>query len=136
MRNHIGSFFYSEKVAPLHCTFQNLAMYKGSVSTFADLCVAMGTARRHVQGVCFWHLKFWGRGEGLPCRDALRKRTLSRTESDRLRGWLQFASNQLTLWSKVHLVEGSEIALRTPTGMSAGASAPLPLISLHPRTHD
>ena len=39
------------------CTLQNLAMYRGSVSTFADLSVALGAAPCHVQRVHFWHLK-------------------------------------------------------------------------------
>ena len=34
------------------CTLQNLAMYRGSVSTCADLCVTC-----HVQRIRFWHLK-------------------------------------------------------------------------------
>ena len=32
-------------------------MYRGSVSTFADLSVAFGAAPCHVQRVHFWHLK-------------------------------------------------------------------------------
>ena len=33
------------------CTLQNLAMYRGSVSTFADLSATLGGAPRHVQRV-------------------------------------------------------------------------------------
>ena len=50
--------FLFSTLKKLHlCTFQNLATYRGSVSTFADLCVAIGAARRHVQRVRFWHQK-------------------------------------------------------------------------------
>ena len=39
------------------CTLQNLAMCRGSVSTFADLSVALGAAPCHVQRVHFWRQK-------------------------------------------------------------------------------
>ena len=48
-----GSASCAEKVARLHAS----AMYRGSVSTFADLSVAFGAAPCHVQRVHFWHLK-------------------------------------------------------------------------------
>ena len=35
------------------CTLRNLAMYRESVSTFADLSVTLGAAPRHVQRVRF-----------------------------------------------------------------------------------
>ena len=49
-------------------------MYRGSVSTFADLCVAIGAASCHVQRVRFWHLKsvyFLGTRWGPPLFEAL-----------------------------------------------------------------
>ena len=52
---YTGSVSYAEKVARVHAS--NLTMYRGSVSTFADLCVAIGAASCHVQRVRFWHLK-------------------------------------------------------------------------------
>ena len=39
------------------CTLQNLAMYRGSVSTFADLSVALGATPCYVQRAHFWCLK-------------------------------------------------------------------------------
>ena len=51
IRNYTGSVSYPEK---LHlCTLQNLAMYRESVSIFADLSVTLGAAPRHVQRVRF-----------------------------------------------------------------------------------
>ena len=60
-------------------------MYRGSVSTFADLCVAMGAAPCHVQRVRFWHLKsayFLETGWGPP----LQKYSFT-SRPGQLRGW-------------------------------------------------
>jgi len=69
---YTGSVSYAEKVARVHAS--NLTMYRGSVSTFADLCVAIGAASCHVQRVRFWHLKsvyFLGTRWGPPLFEAL-----------------------------------------------------------------